>query len=96
MPRTGPATEPEPAVRRWLEDVVIGLGLCPFAAPPWQRHAVRLMVSGAIDEAGLLLQLHDELVRLEATDASELETTLVIVPHLFPSFDDFNQFLDPA
>jgi hypothetical protein len=85
-----------PAVRRWLEAVVIGLGLCPFAAPPWQRDRVRLVVSEATDEVGLLSQLHDELLRLDDTDPAALETTLLIVPKLFAKFDDFNQFLDPA
>jgi hypothetical protein len=88
--------DPLPAVRRWLEDVVIGLGLCPFAAPPWQRNAVGLVVSEATDEVALLSQLHDELLRLDGCDATELETTLLIMPKYFAAFDDFNQFLDPA
>lgn len=95
VPQTD-STDPVPAVRRWLEDVVIGLGLCPFAAPPWQRNSVRLVVSKTTDEAGLLSQLHDEMLRLDDSDASALETTLLIVPTLFATFDDFNQFLDPA
>jgi hypothetical protein len=95
MPQTDPM-DPLPAVRRWLEDVVIGLGLCPFAAPPWQRNAVGLVVSEATDEVALLSQLHDELLRLDGCDAAELETTLLIMPKYLAAFDDFNQFLDPA
>jgi hypothetical protein len=91
-----PPIAPEPAVRRWLEEVVIGLGLCPFAAPPWRRDAVRLMVSDADDAVDLLAELQSELLQLDAADPRELETTLVIVPRLFAAFEDFNQFLDPV
>lgn len=91
-----PPSVPERAVRRWLEEVVIGLGLCPFAAPPWRRGAVRLMVSDADDALELLADLQSELVRLDATDPRDLETTLVILPRLFAAFEDFNQFLDPV
>ncbi|MGB5832796.1 MAG: DUF1415 domain-containing protein [Thiohalocapsa sp.] len=91
-----PRPDPETAVRSWLDDVVIGLGLCPFAAPPWRRNAVRLVVSETADESHLLAQLHDELLRLDAADPTELETTLVILSGLFGAFEDFNQFLDPV
>jgi len=75
---------------------VIGLGLCPFAAAPLQHDRVRLVISEATDEIGLLSQLHDELLRLDDTDAAALETTLLILPKLFAEFDAFNQFLNPA
>ena len=75
---------------------MIGIGLCPFAAPPWRRGAVRLVVSDADDADELLAELQGELLRLDATDPRELETTLVIVPRLFAAFEDFNQFLDPV
>lgn len=87
---------PELAVRRWLEEVVIGLGLCPFAAPPWRRDAVRLVVSEAEDAVALLGEVQAELRRLDSSDPHALDTTLVIVPRLFAVFEDFNQFLDPV
>ena len=91
-----PPIAPEPAVNRWLEEVVIGLGLCPFAAPPWRRGEVRLAVSDAADELELLAELQEELLRLDAADQHVLETTLLIVRRLFVEFEDFNQFLDPV
>lgn len=88
--------DPLPAVRRWLEDVVIGLGLCPFAAYPWQHETVRLVVSDAEDEGRVLADVQNELLRLDTADPGELETTLLVIPHLFAAFEAFNQFLDPA
>lgn len=37
-------------VRRWVEEVVLGLGLCPFAGEPWHAGQVRLAVSEAPSE----------------------------------------------
>ncbi len=89
-------TSPETEVRQWLEQVVIGMDLCPFAAAPWRRSAVRLVTSDALDEQGLLLEVHDELLRLDAADPLKIETTLILIPGLLADFDDFNQFLDPV
>jgi hypothetical protein len=87
-------TSSETEVRQWLEQVVIGLDLCPFAAAPWRRGAVRLVTSDALDEQGLLLEVQDELLRLDAADPLKIETTLILILGLLADFDDFNQFLD--
>lgn len=81
------------AVETWLHRVVIGLNLCPFAAKPTSEGRVRFSVSRSVDEAGLLADLEAELQRLDATPASELETTLVIVPDYLQDFFDYRQFL---
>lgn len=81
-------------VSRWLEQAVLGLGLCPFARRPWEDGSVRLIVSVAADEEALLHELHAELVALARTPAAQLETTLLIVPELLRDFDDYNQCLD--
>lgn len=81
------------AVETWLHRVVIGLNLCPFAAKPTSEGRVRFSISHAVDEAGLLADLEAELQRLDATPASELETTLVIVPDYLQDFFDYRQFL---
>jgi hypothetical protein len=85
---------PERAVRRWLEQVVIGLELCPFAAAPWRCGAVRLVTSRARSEESLLLDIHNELLRLDSADPRVVETTLILVADMLADFDAFNQFLD--
>jgi uncharacterized protein len=84
------------ATRAWVERAVIGLNLCPFAKAPQVRGQVRYVVSQAIDTEALLSDLADELVRLEATPAAHLETTLLIHPQVLRDFADYNDFLDLA
>ncbi len=88
--------EIETAVRQWLERVVIGLNLCPFAARPVLGGRVRVFVSAADSELELLTDLQLELARLDETPASELETTLVVAPRMLADFLDYNDFLDRA
>lgn len=83
-------------VREWMEQAVLGLGLCPFAGEHWHAGRVRLTVTVAASEQALLEDLHTELTILEATDSKLLETTLLIVPNLLHEFSDYNQFLDLA
>ena len=78
----------------WLTQVVIGLNLCPFAARPKQLDQIDIIVSDAQSHDQLLADLQFEMKRLVDTPASVLETTLVAVPHLLQSFDEYNRFLD--
>lgn len=82
--------------RQWLEKVVIGLNLCPFAKAPHVKNLVRISVSQARHLDGFLEDLDRELQLLGDTPADELETTLLVHPTLFPDFDTFNQMLDIA
>jgi hypothetical protein len=82
--------------RRWIEAIVIGLNLCPFARRVFDGDKVRYVVSAAQDDAGLLKDLTDELQRLAAAPMSTIETTLLIHPQVFGDFLDYNDFLDAA
>ena len=88
--------EVERLTRQWLNEVVIGLGLCPFAANPTQEQRVRIEVCDCKHEYNLLHALHDELDLLDQETAETLETTLLVIPQMLTDFDDFNQFLDQA
>lgn len=81
-------------VRQWLDEVVIGQQLCPFAAKPRDENRVRIALSHATDEEALLKDLQAELERLSDTPAAELETTLLAIPDLLEDFEDYNDFLD--
>ncbi len=84
----------EQSVRQWLEDVVIGLNLCPFAAKPNRNKQIKVFVSEATTEEALLADILVELTLLDTTPPSELETTLVAIPNFLHDFFDYNQFLD--
>jgi uncharacterized protein len=79
--------------RSWIRTFVIGLGLCPFAGRVFDAGLIRYVVSPARDEAGLLADVDRELRLLHATPMAEIETTLVICPHILVDFRDFNDFV---
>ena len=82
--------------RLWLERAVIGLNLCPFAKSVHLRGQVRWVLSDATDEAALLADLLVELERLYDADPADVETTLIVHPHVLGDFLDYNDFLDVA
>ncbi|GLR73543.1 DUF1415 domain-containing protein [Aliivibrio sifiae] len=84
----------EQEVRQWLEDVVIGLNLCPFAAKPNRNKQIKIFVSEATTEETLLEDVLQELMNLDSKTAEELETTLVAIPNMLQDFMDYNFFLD--
>ncbi|RFF28136.1 MULTISPECIES: DUF1415 domain-containing protein [unclassified Wenzhouxiangella] len=84
------------ATRQWLETVVIGLNLCPFAASPWRQGRIRFRVSEASSQQQLAQDLADELLALQYADPAECETTLLIHPHVLGDFLDYNDFLELA
>lgn len=82
----------ENSVRKWLENMVIGLNLCPFAKSVYIKNQVRIVVyEGEEDE--LLGCIESELLFLQNTPDTEIDTTLVVVPHLLKDYYDFNDFL---
>ena len=82
--------------KQWLEKAVIGLNLCPFAKAPHVKNLVRIVVSEARHLDGFLEDLDRELQLLGNTPTSEVETTLLVHPTLFPDFETFNQMLEIA
>ena len=88
--------DPLADTRRWMERAVIGLNLCPFAKAVVAKGQVRMVLSEARDEAALLEQLGEELLRLRDTPAEDTDTTLIVHPHVLGDFLDYNDFLEAA
>jgi hypothetical protein len=84
------------ATRRWIESIVIGLNLCPFARRVFEADKIRYAVSDAQEEAFLLKDLERELRTLSDAPIAAIETTLLIHPNVLGDFLDYNDFLDPA
>jgi len=82
--------------RHWLEHAVIGLNLCPFAKAVHIKQQIRYVVSSASDIESLLTELEHELKLLQTCNPAEIDTTLLILPHLLQDFLDYNDFLDLA
>ena len=78
----------------WLNDVVIGLNLCPFAAKPMRNLQIKTFVSHAETEETLLQDILEQLLELETTSSEKIDTTLVVVPDMLSDFYDYNLFID--
>jgi len=76
--------------RTWVEKVVVGLNLCPFAAPVVRKSTIRYALCEAQDDEEIVTEFLMELDRLQQTDEVELSTTLLIIPAL----EDFYHYLD--
>ncbi|TOM18155.1 DUF1415 domain-containing protein [Vibrio parahaemolyticus] len=81
-------------VEQWLNDVVIGLNLCPFAAKPQRNKQIKIFVSEATQEEALLEDILLQLIELSTTEPEKLETTLVVVPNMLQDFWDYNFCID--
>jgi uncharacterized protein len=89
-------TDPIAHTQLWVERSVIGLNLCPFAKAVQAKGRVRYVLSQAMDDTSLMLELSQELARLAQSSAQITDTTLIVIPHLFADFSDFNDFLGEA
>ncbi len=81
-------------VEQWLNDVVIGLNLCPFAAKPQRNKQIKIFVSEATQEEALLEDILLQLIELSTTEPEKLETTLVVVANMLQDFWDYNFCID--
>ncbi|MBA0401188.1 MULTISPECIES: DUF1415 domain-containing protein [Stenotrophomonas maltophilia group] len=91
-----PTEDPIAATRLWLERIVIGLNLCPFAKAVYVKDQVRIVLSDATTPEALVEQLAEELVLLRDTPAEQIDTTLIVHPQVLTDFLDYNDFLDNA
>jgi hypothetical protein len=82
------------ATRLWLERAVIGLNLCPFAKGVHVKNQIRYVVSEAHTPEELLRDLLNEFEVLAEANPAEIDTTLLIHPHVLTDFLDYNDFLD--
>ncbi len=81
-------------VRQWVESLIVGMNLCPFAKRELVKNRVRFAVTNAATDDELMTAVQAELELLDR-DAS-VETTLLIHPKVLQDFDDYNQFLNFA
>jgi len=88
--------DPLADTERWLQRAVIGLNLCPFAKAVVTKGQLRMVLSDARDEAALLGELGAELLHLRDTPAIDVDTTMIVHPHVLADFLDYNDFLESA
>jgi len=80
------------SVRYWLSQTVIGYNFCPFARREFVKNTINYTVSSSNSIEPVLYELVDELTFLEQNPS--VETTLIILPQGFQSFDDYLDLVD--
>lgn len=86
----------EQQIWQWLDDVVIGLNLCPFAKKPRSNQQIRLVLNESRKNKSLLNSFKQELKLLTETPASQTDTTLFAIPNHLYEFFDYLDFVDQA
>ena len=77
----------------WLETIVLGLDLCPFARIPYQKGQIRVVDCQEVDEEGQMHFFLEELDLLNEADPAEISTTIIAYPFGSSDFHDFNDFV---
>lgn len=73
--------------KKWVETMIIGLNLCPFAKAPFQKDTIRFVVKDALDMQGFMNVFAEEIQFLDKNASTE--TTLIILP----AFSNVQQFM---
>ncbi len=79
--------------RQWVETIVIGLNLCPFASPVIRKNTLRYAVSESEDIEALEKDFLYELNLIQQADEKEIATTLLIMPRAVADLYDYLDLL---
>ena len=84
--------------KNWVEKIVIGLNLCPFASQPFKNDAIEYTVCTGDSTEQHLQQLAECFARLDARSntSADIETSLLIYPDAYQTFDSYLDLLDIA
>jgi len=80
--------------KQWIEKIIIGHNICPFADAPFNGGTIRYKASTASSVDDIIDILVDELIYIDEAEPEEVETSLLILPRAFADFDEYNQFLN--
>lgn len=80
--------------RKWINDIVIGLNLCPFAAREMKRNTIHYLVENGVNTEICLLKVLEELRRM--SDDPATETSFIIFTNAFKHFIEYLDFVDAA
>jgi len=92
------STSSEDIIRQtkdWVNEIVIGLNLCPFAARPFNDNTIDYAVASVHGEESPIEQHLHQLANCfsKLDDAADIETSLLIFPESYEQFDDYLELL---
>ncbi|MGB1238493.1 MAG: DUF1415 family protein, partial [Pseudomonadales bacterium] len=79
--------------RQWIEKIVVGLNLCPFAAPVIKQASLHYALTQAEETVGLQQFFLAELERIQCVTEAEIATSLLVMPRATPDFYDYLDLL---
>jgi hypothetical protein len=82
--------------RRWLDEFVVGLNLCPFARPLLDDPALRITVCDDARPEALHHAFLRELDLLQSSPEDAIATSLLVFTAALADFEDYLAFLDEA
>ena len=85
--------EVEALTRQWVETMVVGLNLCPFAAPVVKKDTLRYAVTEGQSEEDLAHAFLSELEKIQKANEVDIATSLVIMPKALTDFYDYLDML---
>ena len=88
------AASVEALTRRWVDTMVVGLNLCPFAAPVVRQETLRYAVVESEDTRLACKAFVDELLVINQANERDIATTLVIFPNAVADFYEYLGLLD--
>jgi len=80
--------------KSWVQEIVIGLNLCPFASQPFLNDSIEYTVIADDSIEQHLQQLANSFNLLD--DNPDIETSLLVYPETYQTFDDYLDWLDYA
>lgn len=80
--------------QEWVEAIVVGLNLCPFAAPEVKNKAIRYAVSHGGKAEAVVQDFLTELDKIQNAEETELSTTLLCFTQVADEFEEFLDILD--
>ncbi|WP_168797461.1 DUF1415 family protein [Neolewinella litorea] len=84
---------PEQDTRRWVQDFVVGLGLCPFAAPVLAEGRAMFLTCPEDSVELAFYWAGAQVQELLSQPPSEVDTSLLIFPEVLADFGDFLDFI---
>ena len=82
--------------RQWLQTIVVGLNLCPFAAPVLKAGGVHIAVCEAETDQAIIAAVLQQLDQLQQTDESTIATSLLVLSNGLREFSDYWSLVEVA
>lgn len=90
------AIDPAIQTRQWIDQLVVGLNLCPFASSVLQADTVQMTVCSLKRPHDLLNDVLEQLKLLTNTNEARLSTSFLIFNQALSDFDHYLAFADAA